>query len=147
MSHTPHLSRREVLTRTAGLALSLPLLSACQSNADKKPLVTTGVLNLGPAKDFPAGTVSTQFLAQSGIVVANDSGTVLVIRPKCTHKGCMVPWIPEKNLFVCPCHGSRYNILGQVVHGPAIKSLPALTAHVNPDNTLSIDLDQLYHAS
>lgn len=37
----------------------------------------------------------------------------------CTHLGCVVPWNPAENKFICPCHGSQYNDQGRVVRGPA----------------------------
>jgi cytochrome b6-f complex iron-sulfur subunit len=48
----------------------------------------------------------------------------------CTHLGCVVPWNPSENKFMCPCHGSQYNEQGKVVRGP--KSLAL--AHVNLEN-------------
>jgi menaquinol-cytochrome c reductase iron-sulfur subunit len=36
----------------------------------------------------------------------------------CTHMGCPVRWDSVDFLYLCPCHGGMYNILGQVVHGP-----------------------------
>lgn len=41
------------------------------------------------------------------------------INAVCTHMGCIVPWVPEENKFMCPCHGSQYDNRGQVVQGPA----------------------------
>jgi len=41
----------------------------------------------------------------------------------CTHLGCVVPWNPSENKFMCPCHGSQYDEQGKVVRGPAPRSL------------------------
>jgi len=45
----------------------------------------------------------------------------------CTHLGCVVPWSPASNKFMCPCHGSQYAPDGHVVRGPA--PLPLALAH------------------
>lgn len=50
----------------------------------------------------------------------------------CTHLGCVVPWNPGKNRFICPCHGSQYDDNGKVVRGPAPLSLAL--AHVEDSN-------------
>ncbi len=43
----------------------------------------------------------------------------------CTHMGCRIQRI-EAGELVCPCHGSRFNLRGEVVHGPAKRPLAAL---------------------
>jgi len=142
------LSRRQLLVRgaltTTALALAPALLSACSQRTEDHPQIISGTVSVGPAQNFPAGTVNTKFMAQYGIVLANESGTVLAIRPKCTHKGCIASWDDEKNQFICPCHESRFNILGQVIRGPAKKPLPAVTTSQKTDGTLTVDLDTLY---
>lgn len=50
----------------------------------------------------------------------------------CTHLGCVVPWNPSENKFMCPCHGSQYNEQGKVVRGPAPRSLAL--AHVEKND-------------
>jgi menaquinol-cytochrome c reductase iron-sulfur subunit len=41
----------------------------------------------------------------------------------CTHLGCPVRWLPEADLFVCPCHGGVYYKDGQVAAGPPPRPL------------------------
>lgn len=53
----------------------------------------------------------------------NSSGVDLVIEQTCTHLGCPVAWGGSSGTFNCPCHGSVYNIKGEVTHGPAPHSL------------------------
>lgn len=53
----------------------------------------------------------------------------------CTHLGCVVPWNPTENKFMCPCHGSQYNNEGKVVRGPAPRSL-ALAEVSTQDNKI-----------
>jgi Rieske Fe-S protein len=37
---------------------------------------------------------------------------------QCTHEGCPVN-PPVNGIIACPCHGSRYDLNGRVLHGPA----------------------------
>ena len=51
------------------------------------------------------------------------------INAVCTHLGCVVPWNRAANKFMCPCHGSQYDVNGKVIRGPAPLSLAL--AHVD----------------
>jgi cytochrome b6-f complex iron-sulfur subunit len=55
------------------------------------------------------------------------------INAVCTHLGCVVPWNPSENKFMCPCHGSQYDSTGKVVRGPAPLSLALAHADVVDD--------------
>lgn len=37
----------------------------------------------------------------------------------CTHQGCDVQYQVSQNEIVCPCHGSHYDIQGNVTMGPS----------------------------
>jgi cytochrome b6-f complex iron-sulfur subunit len=69
---------------------------------------------LVPAPD----ELSAQFEGQS---VATDGLMALYMR--CVHLGCRVPWCAPSQGFECPCHGSRYNAVGEYFGGPAPRNL------------------------
>ncbi len=41
----------------------------------------------------------------------------------CTHLGCPVRWLPDAELFMCPCHGGVYYKNGAVAAGPPPRPL------------------------
>lgn len=41
----------------------------------------------------------------------------------CSHLGCPVRWLPQAELFMCPCHGGVYNNDGSVAAGPPPQGL------------------------
>lgn len=48
----------------------------------------------------------------------------------CSHLGCPVRWMPEANLFMCPCHGGVYYKDGTVAAGPPPKPLTRFPVRV-----------------
>ncbi|HSJ84147.1 MAG TPA: ubiquinol-cytochrome c reductase iron-sulfur subunit [Acidimicrobiia bacterium] len=64
------------------------------------------------------GELSEQF---EGASVATDGLMALYMR--CVHLGCRVPWCAPSQGFECPCHGSRYNAVGEYFGGPAPRNL------------------------
>ena len=53
----------------------------------------------------------------------DDSGSIHAVSPVCTHLGCHIVWNQGDRIWDCPCHGSRFDIMGKVLHGPAVKDL------------------------
>jgi glycine/D-amino acid oxidase-like deaminating enzyme/nitrite reductase/ring-hydroxylating ferredoxin subunit len=58
------------------------------------------------------------------VAAARDSeGELHAVSPKCTHMGCLVNWNNGEESWDCPCHGSRFDNDGGVIHGPAFTDL------------------------
>lgn len=53
----------------------------------------------------------------------DEGGELHLMSARCTHMGCVVAWNPGEGVFECPCHGSAFDPLGEVVRGPANRSL------------------------
>ena len=56
------------------------------------------------------------------------NGEIVVYSPICPHLGCGYHWDDEKKEFLCPCHGSIFDLDGKVLGGPAPRSLDTLPA-------------------
>ena len=57
---------------------------------------------------------------------------------KCVHLGCRVPWCQTSQWFECPCHGSKYNQVGEKKGGPAPRGLDRFAGEVS-GSTLIVD--------
>ena len=67
-------------------------------------------------------------------LVVNYQGETNVLSSHCTHLGCIIDETIGDRL-VCPCHGSEYDLEGNVIRGPAYKSLERIPFKFLSDGT------------
>lgn len=56
-------------------------------------------------------------------VSRDEQGRLHSVSAVCTHMGCLLGWNPVDRTWDCPCHGSRFDADGEVLHGPATEPL------------------------
>jgi glycine/D-amino acid oxidase-like deaminating enzyme/nitrite reductase/ring-hydroxylating ferredoxin subunit len=116
-------------------------LFAATRVGDARALARTSLLNLYVASRFVgdrvqrlvAPSIHTLERGEGGLVRA-DGDTVAAYRdlednlhclsPTCTHLGCTVDWNHAEKSWDCPCHGSRFDVDGAILDGPATEPLP-----------------------
>lgn len=99
--------------------------------------------NVGPIEKFKIGDTVQVNLVTSGALPwdgpsnriaawlrRNNEDGFTVYSSKCTHLGCPVRWIPDAELFMCPCHGGVYFKDGDVAAGPPPQPLQQFAARV-----------------
>jgi len=65
------------------------------------------------------------------LVEHNSDDTYRAISGICTHQGCIITdYDGTNNDFVCPCHGSRFDLSGNIVQGPAHSKLSEFTTRI-----------------
>ncbi len=80
-----------------------------------------GLVYAGKIEEFTIDSVN-RILAGRFYIARTPNG-ILALWQKCPHLGCAVPWIEEEGIFHCPCHGSEFDIHGEVLGGPAPRPL------------------------
>lgn len=63
-------------------------------------------------------------------VLTTDGREFVVISNICTHLGCKVRWIPDRDGFFCPCHNGVFSKDGSVVSGPPPRALDRFESKV-----------------
>lgn len=58
-------------------------------------------------------------------VFRDETGQFHSTSAVCSHLGCLVGWNGIDRTWDCPCHGSRFELNGEVIHGPATRALKA----------------------
>jgi Rieske Fe-S protein len=57
-------------------------------------------------------------------VYRDPDGGLHAVSMRCTHLGCLVRFNAAEISWDCPCHGSRFDVDGEVLEGPAVRPLP-----------------------
>jgi cytochrome b6-f complex iron-sulfur subunit len=81
--------------------------------------VNQGTFPVGEASRFALGAA---VLKEAGpFIVARDEGGLYAMSAKCTHLGCTVSI--DGSTLPCACHGSVFDLNGNVMYGPARRPL------------------------
>jgi Rieske Fe-S protein len=108
--------------------------------AAKQALPETVKVNAKVARHFVGDRITASSLSVSGLpgpgrgevvsqdgeklaVFQSEEGQVRALSPFCTHLGCVVGFNTAEQTWDCPCHGSRFDLEGRVIHGPAVEDL------------------------
>ena len=77
-----------------------------------------------PARELPPrhGGIVTLDGEKLG-VYRDEQDHLFAVSVKCPHLGCQLEWNPEEKSWDCPCHGSRFDIHGNLLNGPANTNL------------------------
>jgi Rieske Fe-S protein len=110
------------------------------SNVPALPTVTgttvAGGVTVPVGASSPLAAAGSAALVQSGssvfLVSRSSAASFVALTAICTHEGCTVTGFENQN-YVCPCHGSRYNLNGGVVQGPAPAALRQFASDVAND--------------
>ena len=92
---------------------------------------------------YPAGDLgkAAKAPAYAPILAGMTLGYVALYQ-RCVHLGCRVPWCQSSQWFECPCHGSKYNRVGEKQGGPAPRGLDRFTFDIE-GGTIVVDTGNL----
>jgi cytochrome b6-f complex iron-sulfur subunit len=80
---------------------------------------------------YPKDDVSQAEAVYDPRIVAGMEKGYVALYQKCVHLGCRVPWCETSQWFECPCHGSKYNRVGEKRGGPAPRGLDRFPLEVS----------------
>ena len=99
------------------------------------------IFSVGLPVDYMPGTVTT--LKARKVFIVREGNSFKAISVICQHLGCAVHWTKEKNIFECPCHGSKYYKNGVNFAGPAPKPLYHYEVSVADDGKLVVNTEKI----
>ena len=89
---------------------------------------------LGAPNDYALG--SRTLLPQVPALLIRGTAGFRALSLVCPHLGCTVN--PQPEGFTCPCHGSRFDLQGGLLRGPATKALTVLRLVTATDGKLHL---------
>jgi cytochrome b6-f complex iron-sulfur subunit len=95
------------------------------------------ITSLGKPDRYPQGSVTAD--PKAGIYIVHGPEGFYALTAVCTHLGCLTAWAPAQNQIACPCHGSKFNVEGVKVEGPAPKPLAWLRMWIGDEGDLMVD--------
>jgi cytochrome b6-f complex iron-sulfur subunit len=124
------MKRRDVLKRILASPAALVAAAPRLLRAAKKYAI--GLDKAAKLKTVGGATVLK--IADHKILFIRDSEeTVRAINATCTHRKCVVEYKSSEKKVVCPCHGSKFDIQGRVLAGPAEKPLQTYESTLDGD--------------
>ena len=104
----------------------------------KKSRESGTIIEAGHADKFPVNSVTANIQGRFYLCRMEDGG-FLALSSKCTHLGCTLPWVDKENKFLCPCHGSSFDIAGEVITAPAPRPLDIYKVNIE-NNIVKVDI-------
>ncbi|MCS7251965.1 MAG: ubiquinol-cytochrome c reductase iron-sulfur subunit [Thermoflexus sp.] len=126
---TPGVSRREFLTYVWAASMALFMLeigavSVLFALPRFKVGEFGGIFPFGRAGEvLPKVGEDPKEFPEAKIWLVNTEKGILAIYKVCTHLGCLYKWVPSNFRFECPCHGSKFQLDGTYIEGPAPRDL------------------------
>jgi cytochrome b6-f complex iron-sulfur subunit len=83
---------------------------------------------------YPSEDIGKAEAVYDPAIVAGMEEGYVALYQKCVHLGCRVPFCETSQWFECPCHGSKYNRVGEKRGGPAPRGLDRFPLSVSGDS-------------
>jgi cytochrome b6-f complex iron-sulfur subunit len=96
-------------------------------------------IQVGFPDDFRPGQVV--YNRSQKLFIVRDEKGFLSLSARCTHLGCMVVWNRDHRMFLCPCHGGKFDAEGRNVEGPPPRPLDLLALRLDDGGFLVVDQD------
>jgi Rieske Fe-S protein len=82
------------------------------------------LIQAGKVADIPPDSAKIMRFNKTPIVLVHTAeGQMKAFSAVCTHLGCIVEYRPDEHGMHCNCHGSRFDLNGKNVGGPAPRPL------------------------
>jgi Rieske Fe-S protein len=130
------------VSRIAAQEVGPPVKKTAPTGADSADAHTEAsqkvIISLDDAKELrKVGGSETLMVGDHRILFARDSEeTVRAFSPGCTHRQVGLKYDHKNQRLNCPAHGSRFDLDGRVLRGPAKDPLQTYQAELSGDHVI-----------
>ena len=93
--------------------------------------------------EYPEGALAKAREVYSPTVLSGMEAGLVALYWKCPHLGCTVPECISSQWFECPCHGSKYNQVGEKRGGPAPRGMDRFATSINDRGEFLVDTGKI----
>ena len=93
-----------------------------------------GIFTFGPVANLPAVGSSPENFPKVKFWLSNTEEGLKALYKVCPHLGCLYGWNDQEFKFICPCHGSQYEVDGDYILGPAPRSLDFFVVRIEDED-------------
>jgi cytochrome b6-f complex iron-sulfur subunit len=113
----------KILGLVAAAELGVFVISVFKPSRElHKSRKSSTIKTIGNVDDFPVNSVTPDRINKLYLIRESDGG-FLALSLTCPHLGCSVLWNETKKQFICPCHSSSFDRVGNVLGSPAPRPL------------------------
>ena len=92
----------------------------------------------GRSEEYQPGSITVN-VERKVYIVRKKEGSFYALSSVCTHLGCITNYQSAVKRIACPCHGSLFDLEGNVLSGPAPRSLKRILIEQNDRGVLVVD--------
>jgi len=74
-----------------------------------------------------------EYQGRPAVLLQPNPGEFIALTAVCTHLGCIVKWVEDRQILLCPCHGGRFSADGKVLGGPPPSPLQTYPLTISAD--------------
>lgn len=89
----------------------------------KRVIESQEEISVGNKSNIPPGKGKVFPYRDKAVLVINTQQGFVALSAVCTHRCCLLTWREEKKEILCPCHGGKFDVKGNILGGPPAKHL------------------------
>jgi len=138
------ISRRDLLV-VAAVGACACSLGVCGSEAIADEAGASTTTDCGPISDYAEDGITQKWMrSPTKFAVVRQGEKIFATSTICTHRGCIVKVDVTSGGYVCPCHGAKYDVDGNVTHRPARAALERYAVSIDSNNHLIVDKSKAF---